>query len=137
MISPRPSTLLYFAVFCLTIGLFSSTALAGEDWKPIDPADLASKTPVVEKDADAEAIFWEVRVDDGATDELVFTHYVRVKVFNDRGKESQSRIDLTYFGSSKIKDVAARTIKPDGTIVELKKEDVFERTIVKASGAKL
>ena len=55
-----------------------------------DPADLASKTPLVDKEADAEAIFWEVRIDDGAADELVFTNYVRVKVFNERGKESQS-----------------------------------------------
>jgi len=55
MMFPRSFSLLGLAVFCLTISLFSSTALAGEDWKPIDPADLASKTPVVEKDADAEA----------------------------------------------------------------------------------
>ena len=136
MMFPRLSVPLYIPVCCLIISLFSSTALAGsDDWKPVDPADLASKTPVVDKDADAEAIFWEVRIDDGAAEELVFTNYIRVKVFNDRGKESQSRIDLPYFSSFKIKDVAARTIKPDGTIVELKKEDVFERTIVKASGA--
>ena len=53
------------AFLCLAICLVSSTVLAGDDWKPIDPADLASKTPVVEKDADAEALFWEVHVDDG------------------------------------------------------------------------
>ena len=134
---PRFFFLLFLAAFCLIISLSSSTALAGDDWKLIDPADLASKTPLVDKDADAEAIFWEVQIDDGAAGELVFSNYIRVKVFNERGKESQSRIDLTYFGSYKIKDIAARTIKPDGTIVELKKEDVFERTIVKLSGAKL
>jgi hypothetical protein len=38
-----------------------------------------------------------------------------------------------FFGEEiKIKDIAARTIKPDGSIVELKKEDIYERTIVKA-----
>src|SRR5882724_8748825 len=130
MIFPRFSSLLYLVVLCLTIGLFSTAALAGsDDWKPIDPADLAAKTPTVDKDADAEAIFWEVRIDDGAAEELVFTNYVRVKVFNDRGKESQSKIDLPYFGTYRLKDIAARTIKPDGTIVELRKEDVFDRTI--------
>ncbi len=95
------------------------------------------KTSVVEKDADAEAIFWEVRVDDGDPGELVFTNYVRVKVFTDRGKESLSQIDLEYWRDSKIKDIVARTIKPDGTIVELKKDDIHERTIVKKSGLKL
>jgi hypothetical protein len=109
----------------------------GDDWKPIDPAELASKTPVVEKDADAEALFWEVRVDDGEADELVFANYVRVKVFTERGKESQSKIDLPYLGSYRIKDISARTVKADGTIVELKKDDVFDRTVLKANGLKV
>src|SRR5713226_6908971 len=132
MMFPRFLATLCFAVLCLTLSMFSSTALAvSDEWKPVDPADLAAKTPVVEKDADAEAIFWEVRIDDGAAEELVFTNYVRVKVFTERGKESQSKIDLPYFCSHKIKDVAARTIKAYDTIVELNKEDVFDRTLVK------
>jgi hypothetical protein len=112
-------------------------ALAGDDWRAVDPAELTLKTSVVEKDADAEALFWEVHVDDGDVDELVFSNYVRVKVFTERGKESQSQIDLAYFGSSRIKDISARTIKPDGSIVELNKEDIHERTIVKANGLKV
>jgi hypothetical protein len=128
-------------VFCL-VALAALPALA-DDWKPINPADLALKTPVVEKDADAEAIFWEVRVADeidGSTPRTVLTHYVRIKIFTERGRESQSKVDILFgkiFGSDiKIKDIVGRTIKPDGTIVELKKEDVFERTIVRASGVK-
>jgi hypothetical protein len=110
--------------------------LAGEDWKPIDPSQLATKAPVVEKDADAEAIFWEVRINDAGED-LVFSNYIRIKVFTERGKESQSRIDIPYLGRNKILDVAGRTIKPDGTIVELKKDAVFDRTIAKAGGLKI
>ncbi|HWP44352.1 MAG TPA: DUF3857 domain-containing protein, partial [Blastocatellia bacterium] len=106
------------------------------DWKPIDPAHLAMKSPVVEKDADAEAIFWEVRINDSAQD-LVFNHYIRIKVFTERGKESQSKIDIPYLGRHQIKDIAGRTIKPDGTVVELKKDAIFDRTIVKVSGLKL
>lgn len=137
MMFPPSFSLPRAVLLCLTIALFSSIALAGDDWKPIDPADLASKTPVVEKDADAEALFWEVRVDDGEADELIFTNYVRVKVFTERGKESQSKIDLPYRGSYRIKDIAARTVKADGTIVELKKDDVFERTLLKMNGVKV
>ncbi|MGB9182014.1 MAG: DUF3857 domain-containing protein, partial [Pyrinomonadaceae bacterium] len=94
------------------------------------------KAPVVEKDADAEVLFWDVRMDDAEQD-LVFAHYIRIKVFTERGRESQSKIDITYTGDTKVKDVAARTIKPDGQIVEVKKEDVFERTIIKMSGLKV
>lgn len=125
---------LFFIVVCLSIS--AATALAGEDWKPLDPAHLALKTPLVEKDADAEAIFWEVRINDAGED-LIFSHYIRIKVFTERGKESQSKIDIPYIGRNKITDVAGRTIKPDGTIVELKKDAVFDRTIAKAGGIKI
>lgn len=112
-----------------------------EDWRPVDPAELSLKSATVEKDADAEALFWEVKIDDSANGDLIFSHYVRIKVFTDRGRESQSKIDLPFgrlYGSEiKINDIAGRTVKPDGSVVELKKEDVFERTIVKASGVKV
>ena len=115
----------------------AATALA-EDWKPIDPAHLAMKAPTVEKDADAEVIFWEARVhDDRESYRTVFNHYLRIKVFTERGKESQSKVDLGSIGDVNISDIAGRTIKPDGTIVELKKDAVFERTAVKFGSIKV
>lgn len=123
--------------------LIAAPAFAGDnDWKPIDPAHLALKEAVVEKDADAEALFWEVRVEDKPDyrGDLVFQHYIRIKVFTERGRESQSKVDIPFgkfYGSNiKIKDIGGRTIKPDGQIIELKKEDIFERTIVRTSGVK-
>ena len=133
---PRSPFLVSLSLFCLMVLLAAISAFA-QDWRPVDPADLALKTPVVEKDADAEALFWEVRVDDSKPDELSLKNYIRIKVFNERGRESQSKVDLPYFGFNQIKDIAARVIKPDGTIVELNKDDVFERTIVKLSGVKV
>ncbi len=135
----RSSISLLLALICFFF--LSASALAvGDDWRPIDPADLALKTPVVEKDADAEALFWEVRVADEiqtGSARKVLNHYIRIKIFTERGRESQSRIDIPYLGGVSIKDIAARTIKPDGSIVEIKKEDVLERTIVKTGGLKL
>lgn len=119
------------------MGLAESRALAGDDWKPIDPAHLALKAPAVEADADAEALFWDVRVDDQSDQSLIFTNYIRIKIFTERGKESQSQIDIPFREYIKISDIAGRTIKPDGTIIELKKDAIFERTIVKTSGLKL
>ncbi|HKS09240.1 MAG TPA: DUF3857 and transglutaminase domain-containing protein [Pyrinomonadaceae bacterium] len=138
-----------FPPIALVVCLLAVNIVAGatpaaavfEDWKPIDPAELALKTPVVDKEADAEGLFWEVRIDDSPDGDLIFNHYLRVKVFTDRGRESQSKIDLPFGNLSgreiQIKDIAARTIKPDGSIIELKKEDIFERTIVKVSGLKM
>lgn len=137
MKSPRPKGRFAPALLGLLafVCLAAPAARAGDDdWRPVDPAHLSMKTPVVERDADAEAIFWDVRVDDASAYELVFTHYIRIKVFTDRGRESQSKVEIPYFNRVKIKDVAARTIKPDGSVVELKKDDVFDRTVVKVGG---
>jgi hypothetical protein len=115
-----------------------------KDWKPLDPSDLSTSAPVVDKDADAEVLFWDVRVsyeDSGGEPTTVLNHYVRIKVFNERGREAVSKIDIPaikFRGREvKIKDVAARTIKPGGEIVELKKEDVFERDLIKTNGLKV
>ena len=137
--SERPSA---FASACLltlalTLAAPGAHARGDKDWKPLDPADLAVAAPVVEKGADAEALFWEVVVDDSLPYELALKNYVRIKVFNERGRDSQSKVELPYYGNHRIKDIAARVIKPDGTAVELKKEDVFDRTVVKLSGVKV
>lgn len=130
--------LLILALLLAPIGTtWPSVAAAGEEWRPIDPADLALKAAVVEPNADSEAIFWDIRVDDGGENDLVLSHYVRIKIFNDRGRERFSKIDIPYINGVKIKDVAARTIKSDGSIVELAKTDIIEKTVVKANGLKL
>jgi len=117
--------------------LVLSRSAQAQEWRPVNPADLASKTAVVEKDADAEALFWEVRLDDGEIDKTILRHYLRLKVFTSRGVESQGRVDLPYTNGVRIADITARTVKPDGTVVELKKDAIFDRTIVKISKVKL
>lgn len=106
-------------------------------WKPVEPEHLAMKTPVVEKDADAEALLWEVYINTASNSGTDFTHFVRVKIFTERGKESQSKIDIPYLNGVSVKDIAGRTIKPDGSIIELKKDAIFDRELIKAGRFKL
>lgn len=110
--------------------------LAGDEWREVTPAELQRKTAKVEADADAEAIFWEVRVDD-SSENLVMKHYVRVKIFTERGREKYSKIDIPFIKGVKIKNIMARVIKPDGTTVELAKNDVFDREIAKTDKVKV
>lgn len=123
----------------LLVTLFSVAAIAGDTntWKPISPAELAMKEPVVDKNADAEAIFWEVWLDDKKSRKLSYDHYVRVKIFTERGRERFSKVDIPFYKGRKIEDVAARVIKPDGTVVDLNPSDIFEREIVKAGKIKI
>ena len=52
-------------LFCF-LSCVSIPVLAFDDWLPISPEDLALKTPKIEPDAAAEALFWEVYVADEA-----------------------------------------------------------------------
>ncbi|HEY0428114.1 MAG TPA: DUF3857 domain-containing protein [Pyrinomonadaceae bacterium] len=117
-------------VFCAV--LVSSAFASGDDdaWRPVNPSELQMKTPQVDPDADAEAIFWEVRLDDRKRDKLFYNHYVRVKIFTERGREKFSKFDIPFMKGKKVEDVAARVIKPDGTIIELQPSDIFERDII-------
>jgi hypothetical protein len=108
-----------------------------EQWRPISAAELAQKAPIVETDADAEYQLYEVRLDDTDDTDLSLKYYVRVKIFTERGRDKYSKIDIVGSPNSKIKDVAARVTKPDGTSVELAPTDIFERTIVKVGSAKI
>ena len=123
--------------FCVFFSIAIAVGAQDKDWRPVTPAELAAKTPVVEPDADAEAMFWEIRIDDSSSEDLTLRHYVRVKIFTERGREKYSKFDIPFTKNVKIKDLAARVIKADGSTVEINKEDIFEREIIKAGGVKI
>lgn len=98
------------------------------------------KSPSTEKDAGAEVLFWRVHVVDeilsNADLQRVFYHYVRLKVFDEKGREKASTIDLAYGDRGNILDVAGRTVKADGTVIDLDKKTVYKRDLVRAGGRK-
>lgn len=106
-------------------------------WRPVTPEELQMKTPRVEADADAEAIFWEIWLDDKKMDSIFYEHYVRVKIFTTRGQEKFAKFDIPFAKGKKIEDIAARVIRPDGSIINLEPKDIFEREIVKAGKIKV
>src|SRR5688500_20178399 len=87
-------TLLYF--FSLIFACSQVTFAGDNDWREITPAELQMKTAKVEADADAEAIFWEISIDDSSSDELSMKHYIRVKIYTERGSEKDSKVDLHF-----------------------------------------
>jgi hypothetical protein len=131
----------FVAVAFFVCSVFAAPTFAGDnDWRPVDPAEMALKASRVEPGADAEALFWEVRLLDeldSGTPRTVLRHYIRIKIFNERGRETLSKIDISYLEKWRVTDIAARTITPDNRIIELKKEDIFDRSIVRSSGLKV
>ena len=120
--------------------LFVSPRLAAAGtWAPIAPEDLALKQGRVDPKADAEAIDWEVVVSDEWSGEIIKSserHRVLVKIFNARGQEAYRRVDIPWSKGIDVADISARTIRPDGSVIEVEDDAILERTVVKGAGLK-
>src|SRR6185437_16214721 len=127
----------------VTLSFFAVSALSAQPidtaWLPITDAEKALKAPTVEPDAGVEGIFWRVHVEDNYTGELqrIYYHYIRLKVFNERGKSQVATINIPIAFNSSVEYLMARTIKADGSVVELKKEDIHTVDLVRAGGVKV
>jgi hypothetical protein len=109
-------------------------------WQPVTDAERAQKEPLVEKTAGAEAIFWREHIWDeflGQDWQRQRVVYVRLKIFNEEGKKAVSSIDLPFRNNVSIEYVEGRTIKADGTVVPLAKQDVRERDVIRMSGLRV
>jgi hypothetical protein len=135
----RPAIRPLLSAFFLLLSL-AGTSTAGDEppvWRPVTAYEMQLKAPTVESDADAEGIFWEVWLDDEKTNSIYQEHYIRVKIFTARGQERFSKFDIPFTKGLKIDGIAARVIRPDGTILTLDPKDIFEREIVKANKVKV
>ncbi|MEZ5308028.1 MAG: DUF3857 and transglutaminase domain-containing protein [Pyrinomonadaceae bacterium] len=130
---PSLKQIALLVAFC---AFFTVSAFAGDDWRPVTAEERAMTKGKVEADADAEVIFWDVNINDSGAD-LVIDHYLRIKILSDVGREKFAKIDIPYVKPQKIKDVQARVTKPDGTVVEIAKADLFDREIIKANDVKV
>jgi transglutaminase-like putative cysteine protease len=121
----------------LTLALMPTFAA----WRPIIPEDLALTKSRTDPNADVEVLFREVRVRNESTSfgypTNVVTEYIRMKIFTARGKDKYADVSIPYFGKSVVSGVEGRTIKPDGTIIELKSSDVYNKAIEKKAGQRV
>jgi hypothetical protein len=129
----------HLLVAAILITFIPGVAVASE-WSPVTASELAQKKPRVEPTADAEAIFWDVKIEDrvqGSDLSLDLNHYIRIKIFTERGKEKFATVEIEQEGKRRITSISGRTIKPDGTILDLKKDAIFDRQLAKAKGLKV
>ena len=130
------------SLLVVLFGVISPALFAARpEWKPVDPLELVMAQPLVDKDADAEVLEWEIRIGDDVTmfgeSQSTRWHVMRVKVFTPRGKETQGNVEIPYAAGDVVSDVAGRTIRPDGPIVDLAPDAVFDKTLLKARQGKL
>jgi Domain of Unknown Function with PDB structure (DUF3857) len=120
--------------------LIAPTIVNADPWRAVSPDQLAMKQPLVDKNADAEILFRDIRITDQRRgDELhcIVICYVRMKIFTNRGKDKYGTLQIPYDAKTTVSDIAGRTIKPDRTVVELRSDAIFDQVAVRAHGLKI
>jgi Domain of Unknown Function with PDB structure (DUF3857) len=127
--SRKIAALLFFAsVFC------SRPARGGDDWQPISPDELKMVSEPRAPGAPAIILYRQVDRDD-STFPVHEYNYLRVKIFTEEGRK-YADVEIPFVaGTGKIYNIKARTIHPDGTILDYGGR-VFEKEIVKTRGFK-
>ena len=124
--------------FLVSLGSFAQK----EDWLPVTPQDLQYKEVPGNKGASAVRLYYAQYINDNTSSEFV---YERIKILNEkalnpdsRGKtyaDVEIRVNVVEDIVQTITDLKARTIKPDGSIVEFNGKP-FEKTVFKGRGVK-
>jgi uncharacterized protein YdaU (DUF1376 family) len=120
------------------IALFACLALPSlcfaqkEDWLPITSQDQQIKEVPGNAGASAIQLYYADYIDDVAHSEFF---YRRIKVLTEAGKE-HGNVEITVLPSMSVGDLKARTIHPDGKIIEFAGKP-FDKTIFKAKGVKI
>jgi hypothetical protein len=134
-----PFSILRSPLFLLVLFLTSlnSTLIAGpkrsQDWLPVTPADLAIKEVPGAPGAAAVQLYYATYEDHN--DPAYEFNYHRIKILNEKGR-SYADVEIPFFDNDyDIADLKARTIQPDGSIVEFKGKP-YVKTVVKTRGVK-
>jgi hypothetical protein len=99
-------------------------------WQPVSPEDLQLKREPKAPTAPAIYLYRQVDRDDENNGESV---YYRIKILTEEGRE-RANVEIAYAkGRESIRNLQARTIQPDGSIVEFD-GTVYEKPLVKARG---
>jgi len=124
---------------CLAIGLAvctlgASLAKAGVGFQPISPDELKITSEPLAPGAPAIILYRQVDRDDN-TRTSHEDDYLRIKVLTEEGRK-YANVEIPFLkGQQDVVGVHARTIRPDGSIVEFGGQ-AFDKELVKGRGVK-
>lgn len=130
----KPLQALFAALFVVGVALLAAPPARGDGWRPITPDELKMTSEPLAPGAPAIYLYRQVDRDDSgaATSEY---NYVRIKILTEEGRK-YGNVEIPFVkGEFSVDGVTARTIHPDGSIVQFDGK-VFENTIVKSKALK-
>src|SRR5205823_1959137 len=102
-----------------------------EDWLPVTPQDLQIKEVPGAPGAPAIQLYYADFIDDVHHSEYFQS---RIKILNEKGIK-YADVEIPLFPGGSLSDLKARTIHPDGKIIEFSGKP-FEKTLIKGKGIK-
>lgn len=119
----------------LAVGIYCPvTVQAGQGFQPPDPEELKMTSEPLAPGAPAVILYRQVdRDDNGRTSHE--DNYIRIKILTEEGRK-YADIEIPFFKENEdVVSIRARTIKPDGSIVQFDGK-VFEQSLAKGRGIK-
>lgn len=108
---------------------------AADEWLPISPEELQMTSDSKAPGAPAIILYRQVDRDDSNASTPHEFNYVRVKILTEEGRK-RGDVEIPFVKDNEnIHNIRARTIRPDGAIVNFDGK-VYEKEIVKARGFK-
>ena len=116
-----PLTRAFRAAIALVLALVPGLSTAADKWPVVDPAELATKTPKVEPNADAEAFLWDVRVTASLVSWMIAVAYLILRRYGGPGSEKLAA-GLALFGMANVPFIYIsvnywRTVHPATSVV--------------------
>lgn len=119
-----------FAVFLWMI--IAAHGARADDWLPISAEELSMRSAPKAPNAAAIYLYRQVDRDDNDPSESI---YERIKILTEEGRD-HANIEILYLqGRESIRNIRARTIRPDGSIADFDGQ-IFDKSILKVNRAR-
>jgi hypothetical protein len=117
---------------CLLAAFTVILPARAEDWLPVTQEELKMTREPKAPGAPAIYLYRQVDRDDNGPHER---NYARIKILTEEGRK-YADVEIPFLkGAENVRDIEARTIRPDGSIRNLEGK-IYEKMIVKAKGVK-
>ena len=119
--------------WCALAVLILSASAYADDWLPVTPEELQMTSEPKAPKAPAIILYRQVDRNDTVPDETI---YMRIKVLTEEGR-AYGDIEIAYDREDeKIRGLQARTIRPDGSIVNFE-GTIYDKPLLKTSDSNM
>lgn len=121
--------LLLLLIMFLLLGLGCQPAYRRIQLKEVEWEEInVGGTPSREDYPGASAVFLLDEGEFSALEDCIFTHHVIIKILDEAGLD-YANVEITFDAEDEVHNIKGRTIRGDGSVVQLQPESVHEKSI--------